>query len=455
MSRILYDFLTESFLFREDHLADDFASFRIEEIEAELQSYREYVLSSLDEISAEINARNSMLSIFFDTLARPQPSIGRLKQCAFYFDFVVVDDPLFALTKLPDPMARAPTEVLGYQQSQVKREEVAAAARFMEGLTPMVVADFLKFSPISLDHEPSEGIPYKVPVNLFLEDVPPELHPVFRDRVKVHSMRQTEAGTWSYRLGEPLKLSRGIHVEFDGLDRGYVYHLFATKVLSVDEEARVVTMANTLPDTLPTSEEFEVWVEQSINQSASHVLRGILTDLARATSSGSLVCTDSTLIYELMSYRDGSGDLETNLANLALRFEVPTLSRATTADLMDVRMNEGEAFHNFRVALQRELRTLRQIVDPEDRMLKLEEIQHEFEVVQLNQVRTEIRKVKRSLVGEGMVGAVSMSAILFNPQATLLMALAAAVAAGRTSLNYLNAVRTHPAYFLWRVSRKG
>ncbi len=171
MSRALYDFLTESFLFCEKHLNEEFASFSLDELETELQRYREHVLASLDDIAAEINARNTLLSILFDTLVRPQPSIDRLKQCAFYFDFVVVDDPLFALSKQPDPMAKAPTEVLGYQQPQVKREEVASAARFMKALTPMVRADFLKFSPVSLDHEPSEGIPFRVSGNLFFETV--------------------------------------------------------------------------------------------------------------------------------------------------------------------------------------------------------------------------------------------------------------------------------------------
>ena len=188
MSRVLYDFLTESFLFREDHLAEDFASFGLDELEEELQRYRNHVMASLDEVAAEINARNSLLSIFFDTLTRPGPIIDRLKQCAFYFDFVVVDDPLFALSRQPDPAARPPTELLGYKQPQVDRKQVASAARFMESLAPMVGADFLKFSPVSLDREPFEGVPFRVSGNLFFEDMPSELHPFFKDRVKVHSI---------------------------------------------------------------------------------------------------------------------------------------------------------------------------------------------------------------------------------------------------------------------------
>jgi len=129
----------------------------------------------------------------------------------------------------------------------------------------MVGADFLKFSPVSLDHELLEGVPFRVSGNLFFEDMPSELHPFFRDRVKVHSMHRTGGGTWGYRPGEPLRPSRGIYVEFKGLDRGYVYHLFATQVLSADEETRMVRMANTLPDTPPTSTEFAIWVAHTVS----------------------------------------------------------------------------------------------------------------------------------------------------------------------------------------------
>ena len=455
MSRILYDFLTESFLFREDYLAEDFASFSIQELELELQRYREYVLASLDEIAAEINSRSSMLSIFFDTLVRPQPSIDRLKQCAFYFDFVVVDDPLFALSKQQDPAAEAPTELLGYRQPRTERGKVAAAARFMESLAPMVGADFLKFSPVSLDHEPSEGIPFRVSGNLLFENVPTELHPFFQDRVRIHSMHRTDRGAWSYRPEDPVVPSRGIYVQFEGIDLGHVYHLFETRVLSMDDETGMVQMANTLPDEPPNPEAFAVWVAQSVNQSAARILRQILTDFVRAGSSDSLVCTDSTLVSDLISYRsDGVTDLQTDLANMALQFEVPTLSKATTADLMDVRMNEGEAFQNFRVALEAELRSLRGIDDPEERRQRLEEVQHEFEVVQLHQVRTEIGRVKRSLIGESLAGVASMSATFFSPQATIFGLVATTLATGRTALNYRNEIRTHPAYFLWRVHRR-
>lgn len=455
MSRSLYDFLHESFLFREVLREEDLAPVRSADLAAELRRYREHVLAARGEIEAEISARDQALSVFFDTLSRPARILERLKQCAFYFDFVVADDPLFALSQEPDPMARAPTELLGYKQPELDPKEVASAARYMKDLVPMVGADFLKFSPVSLDHEPSAGIPFRVSGNFFSEDVPPELHPFFRDRARVYSMHRRDDGGWSFEPGGPLEPSRGIWVEFDGLEQAYFYHLFETRVLHADEETHTITAVNTLPDTPPDPARFGVWVAQSTNQAAGHVLRAVLTDLARASASNSMVCTGSTLVRDLVSQRAGAENLETDLANLALELEVPTLSGATIADLMEVRINEGEAFLNFRAALQRELRELRRINDPDERRRRLEEVGHEFEVSQLTEVRAQARKAARGVVGEGALGTATMAAAFYNPNATFFLLLAAALAAGRASYNLLNELRAHPAYFLWQVSRRG
>ena len=449
MSRPLYDFLHDSFLFREDLLAGDFATVRPAELAAELRRYTESASPR-----AEISARGEALSVFFDTLSRPARTLERLKQCAFYFDFVVTDDPLFALSREPDPMAKVPTELLGYKQPELDPKAVASHARFMKSLAPMVGADFLKFSPVSLDHEPSEGIPFRVSGNFFSEDVQPELHPFFRDRVRIHSMHRRDDGGWSFEPEGPLEPSRGIWVEFDGLEQGYFYHLFETQILHADEETHTVTAANTLPDAPPNPAQFAAWVAQSANQAVGHVLQAVLTDLSRASASNSMVCTGSTLVRDLVSQRAGAENLETDLANLALEIEVPTLSGASIADLMDVRMNEGEAFLNFRAALQRELRELRRIHDPDDRRRRLEEVSHAFEVAQLTEVRAQTRRAAQSVIGEGALGTATMAAAFYNPNATFFLLLAAALAAGKASFDIRNELRSHPAYFLWRVGRR-
>lgn len=418
MSRPLYDFLHESLLFREDLLVEDFAAVRSADLAAELRRYRQHVLASRGEIEAAISARDSALSVFFDTLSGRAPTLERLKQSAFYYDFVVADDPLFALSQEPDPMAKAPIELLGYEQPQLDPKKVASAARFMKDLVPMVGADFLKFSPASLDHEPFAGIPFRVSGNFFSEDMPPELPPFFRDRVRVHPMRRDEGGGWSVEPEGPLEPSRGIEVEFDGLEQTYFHHLFDTQIIRTDEETRTVWAANTLPDEPPDPARFAVWVAQSKNRSASHVLRAVLTDLARASASNSMVCTGSTLVRDLVSQRADAENIDTDFANLALELEVPTLSRATVADLMAVRTNEGEAFLNFRAALQRELRELRRIPDPEDRRRRLEDVRHELEVAQLTEVRAQARKAAQSVVGEGALATATMAAAFYGVQPT-------------------------------------
>ena len=322
----------------------------------------------------------------------------------------------------------------------------------MKTLTPMVAANFLKFSPISLSHEPPEKIPIRYSKTLFAEGIPPKLRPLFQERVRVHPLQKTDHGTWAYREGDALVPGRGICLEFEGLDRLYMYHLFATKLHSMDEESGMVRMINWIPDEPPTPEEFATWVNQSINQAAQDILRHAITDTAHAHLSKSFVCTDSPLIGELLAHRPGSVDLKTELANLTLRLELPLLSQVSVSDLMKVRLDSGEAFASFRTALERELRSVRSINDPSDRERRLEEIRHEFEEVQLRDVRRAAARIRREFLGEGVLAFASVAAVLQSGEATVLGLTAAAISSYHTSMRYLHELRAHPAYFLWRLT---
>ena len=54
MGSIAYDFLTESFLFKENEIVDEFKSFTTDEIASELRRYREHTLRNLSSLRSEI-----------------------------------------------------------------------------------------------------------------------------------------------------------------------------------------------------------------------------------------------------------------------------------------------------------------------------------------------------------------------------------------------------------------
>lgn len=457
MSRVALDFLEDSLLFRDGYLSDGFASVSADEVQRELDRYREHVTGSLEAVSAEVTGQESLLSAFFDTSGRGGPGIDSLKQTSLYFDSAVVDDPLFELSQRPSQFEEAPSKVLGYRQRGLDREKVAAAAQFMKELTPMVAPGFLKFSPISFDHEPADPPPILFSESLFAEGVPPELLSFFWDRADVHPLRKDEGGGWSYKQGDPLVPCRGIAVEFSGLDELYVFHLFASEVLSVHEETRLVKTAMTLPDEPPDPEEFGAWVTQSVNQTAHRVLRRVLSDITRASLTNSLVCTRSPLVAELLSYHDEGppGDLKADVARLSLDLELPIVEGASVADLMSVRADHGEALRGFRLALERQLKALRSIEDPEERRRRMEEVRHELEEVQLREVKREVRKVQRDLFGEGAAAAGVLGVFLTFGGAAMAGLFPAALAMYKTARRYFEEVRAHPAYFLWQIQKRG
>jgi hypothetical protein len=61
-----------------------------------------------------------------------------------------------------------------------------------------------------------------------------------------------------------------------------------------------------------------------------------------------------------------------------------------------VRTDDGEAFQTFRLELEKQLRDLRLIKDPEQLRIKAENAMHELCEVQLNQSQPEGRSAKKT-----------------------------------------------------------
>ena len=58
------------------------------------------------------------------------------------------------------------------------------------------------------------------------------------------------------------------------------------------------------------------------------------------------------------------------------------------------------------------------------------------------------------VVGEGALGTATMAAALYNPNAPFFLLLVAALAGAKASHKILSELRAHPAYFLWRLSKR-
>jgi hypothetical protein len=179
MSRDAFDFLTESILWSESDRSDEFAALRDDEIKTELGRYRAHVLARPTPVASD-------LAVAMSAREYRAPSEGLLKRSVLYSNEVLLPDPVFELSDwtrdhlfVPGMRERAP------------RAELAAAARFMHRLTPLVRMGRVRFVPTTRVHEGPER-----PVLVHAEDafaslVPERLREWFRSRAVIRKVARS------------------------------------------------------------------------------------------------------------------------------------------------------------------------------------------------------------------------------------------------------------------------
>lgn len=454
MSHVVFDFLSESLLFDEARVSTEFADVPEEQLLKELEDYRRYVLDHAADLTSELAGDGRELSIYFETSTGSAPTIDMLKQAALYFDRAVVDDPLFRLSRPSSATATVFNEFLGFEGPSTEKVAIAASCQFMRTLRPMTAAGFLKFIPVSAVLEPPVDLPLTYSPSLFVDRIPEDLRDWIKNRAQVSVIRPGADGrSWHWLPDAALEPSRAICVSFDDYAGAFPYFLLASQFTPHPQELGRFTLTQTMPEAPPTREQFDVWVQQSINQSAGHVLSHLQVDLSHAATSGSMLLTQSEFISDLLRRRAPERSLPEAMADLAFRLELPVLHNVDVAELMNVRRNHGEAFHAFRLALQKHLRELRTTTDEQALRKKLENLEHEFGEVQLADIRREVQRVQRDVLGSVVVGAASLAAVVPSTGLSLAGLVGAAAGAYRAASTYLERVREHPAYFLWKLKK--
>ena len=81
MSHVAFDFLSDSLLFDQEHIATKYADVSDAELWTELEKYRAHVLAREEDLLAETAGVEGALSVYFDTSSRALPTVDLLKQC--------------------------------------------------------------------------------------------------------------------------------------------------------------------------------------------------------------------------------------------------------------------------------------------------------------------------------------------------------------------------------------
>jgi hypothetical protein len=451
-----FDFLSESFLFDDERIRDRFAGVPEAEILKELRRYREFCLSSKAELEQEALSNSSNLKLF-SGVRRVDPVL--LKQSAFYVEQHILYDPLFELTSWRPPRedrARSSyASLLGGPgpDPSFDKDKLAETAAYLKGLTPMVAADYVKILPTSYFFEPPERFPLKYSENGFADAVPQSLRQFFHKNAVVESTK---------RVGDAIiidgsfELGRGIYVRFEdhGVEdaKGYLY--VERQVMTAESSGRtmVVSMHST-PWPLERKK-FDDWVYQSINQTAGHLYRRVVLENTFAARFGASYFSDSPFVFRLLEQLVPVEDtVRTNTANALMNMELPFLDGVDVETLMKVRREDGEAFQSFRLELDKQLRDLRLVEDPETLRVKTENAMHELSEVQVHQINQKVSYLKKRIFAEAALTAGGLLGAVQSGGYTLPLALLAAFQGYKSFAEYQRQKRENPAFFLWKVLR--
>ena len=121
MGTIAYDFLTNSILFNERQIEQNYSSLTDNHLEILLNDYREHCLTNISELMREITRNNSSLKVLSSIQEIP---FETLKQSALYFDQFIIYDPLFPFTNKTSETSEILSKFIGYQKSGIDRKKL-------------------------------------------------------------------------------------------------------------------------------------------------------------------------------------------------------------------------------------------------------------------------------------------------------------------------------------------
>jgi hypothetical protein len=322
----------------------------------------------------------------------------------------------------------------------------------MNSVRLMVAANYVKFFPISYFSEAPAQILIRYSPTQFEELLPPPILEHYRRAARIRSLKRDRGG---WILQDNLNLGRGVGIQFEGdsPETLYIYNLFAQEVVKMDEQSRIAHFQLTLPDEPPTTQEFGIWVNQSINSAAHAHFEALTRDLAVAARCNAMCLTNSAFSGSLLdSCTAEHSSLETDTTRLVLNLDLPFFQNVRIDDLMHARADE-DAFDLFRRELEKQFRELRLEKDSQKLQVKLQNAAHELTEVQTTRVAQSVDRLRKRLAAETTVALAGLAATVATSGLSLLATLIAAAQGYKTVAEYQRSVRENPAYFLWKVRR--
>ena len=464
MSHINFDFLTESFLFNEKELENVFNKYSDEQIRMELNKYREYILSKMNQIREEVTLDRHRINITIESFEN-RPSEDYLKKLVLYIDCVLIADPLFEMTEMPTESTEAMSKFIGMQPNdKLDRKSLIEVLLYMKESTAFVVTNFLKFIPISILHEAPKEVPIRYDKNGFKDSLPDHVMKIIKEKLDVRNIIP-QKGHLKIAIDEPLHKGTMLYLyfpEIEGRKGEIVLYQQMCPDGEVGEDGRFkfkIFSPKSISDY-----EFRIWLDQSKNTAALQLFNETIKEYTFANGFNSIYLTSSELKARILSSSTEKSSA-VDIANLSMKLRLPIIEQTDLATILAIREKHGESFKNFRVALGEELIKLREIEDPDKLRKQLEELSYRINEINVNAIDNDMRKIRNSLKIDTSIitGSLLTSCIANNSDSVASTAMSIMgifsglfVLAKETSgsLKELINIKDRPEYFLWKIEKE-
>ena len=453
MSKKCLDFLYSSFLYRMDLCESQYSNYSDNELFEEITRYREYVIAHFCDLQSEISKENEKLNICIESFKKLPPE-DLFKQLVLYMDQVVIPDPLFSQSEITTPTAEAFGRLLGLNgHTGVDRGDICKAINYIRQISPLIEAGFVVMMPISLMHEAPRDIPITYSPTAFSDVIPEEILKFYRSSAHVCNMKR-EGTRLVLTPSEPLTIGTGIHIGFadDEFSKGFAYQYIDAQVDQYDESTGRAQMKYSIAKSI-TAPQFSAWVNQSINQAANHHFEDKYNELIFSKKCGCMYLSRSDFTAQVLGMVIEQPSVESKMASLAMNIDLPVVSQLPMPDLLSIRNNYGEAFHNFRNELNSKLLSVDALADPADVKKQLDNISYELNSIQVKEVQKEYRKIIRTLGLDAIALSGTLIASFATGGITAVGAAGAFVKGVSDVAKYFTDVNENNGFFLWKLNK--
>lgn len=447
--------------FRLDHShADPLQGVSLDRLPSIMEDYRALSLRMQEQYPpprAESEEQTTLMSSGFQSHV---PDTKLIRRSSLYFDKFYIDDPLVRLSRGPRDGEQAIGRLLGAPVEPDFPGRASRALEYIRELLPAVREGYVDFLPTSIALEPPKELLLSASDCFFEDSLPSHIMNWFWSRSRVRRAKKTEDGDWVGTLESADEPCRAIWISYEG-------HEDVTRLLFlVDEELKKLSPDGhykarmSFPEEPPSDARFHAWKYQSVNQVSADTYWRVLHDLYVAQQTRALYLAPTPFVADLLLMdllpKVGREAAASPTESKLLQIDLPIVDNSDMGKLMQLRSECGEELETLRSFLAREVARLQTTEDPATMDRELKRVSEHIAGELVPQVETNIRKLRQSLLLDGTVLLASLG-VLLPTQGFSLALLPVVVGAGvrgiRACRQYTEDVKSHPAYFLSRLTR--